>query len=136
LRGRWRLGGGAGFSRFLLGFDAGRVSPEALKIVLFPDVGAHDVNDDVEKVQHLPGGADVAIDGAGAQIVVGAEFVGDFVDDGADVRLAGSREDDEVIRHRGNFANVKYNRIFSLFIFGQFAAEKGQFFGIHLVARV
>ena len=83
--------------------------------------------DDVEVVEHDPGGLECTVDGFGAEMLVLAEFVGDFIDDGAKVRFASAGGDDEIIGHGRQFTHVEDNDVFRLFVVCQFAAEQREF---------
>src|SRR5439155_19159022 len=80
--------------------DPRGVAPKPLQIVMLADIGPHHVHDDVEKIQHHPGGLKGAIHRARPNRVFCAEFIGDFIDDGTQVRFARASADDEIIRHR------------------------------------
>jgi len=55
----------------------------------------------------------------------------DFIDDRAQVRLAGAGADHEVIGDAGDFAEIEDDDVFCLFVVRQFPAEHGQFSGVH-----
>ena len=57
------------------GFHGRSVAPQAFQSVLVPNVLPHDMDNDVEKIQHLPGRAKVAFHRPGTDIVVVPEFV-------------------------------------------------------------
>ena len=59
----------------------------------------HDLYDDIEEVQHHPGGVQHPIHGARAYRVLFPQPAGDFLHDGPQVRLAAARADDVVVRH-------------------------------------
>ena len=67
---------------------------------MLADIGPHHVHDDVEKIQHHPGGLKRSIHRARPKGVFFAQFFGEFIDDGAQMRLARASTDDKIIRHR------------------------------------
>lgn len=59
---------------------------------------AHDMDDDVKVVEDYPGRFQGAIGCAGANSWFELEALGDFINDGAQVRFAGTGANDEIIR--------------------------------------
>jgi hypothetical protein len=125
------LNDGGGFGFGFAGFHDGGVAPEVFEVVEFADVAAHDVDDDIEVIEDDPGGVDGAIRAAGGQLVIFFEVLLDFVDDGAEVRLARAGANDEVIGNAGDFAEVEDDDVFCLFVVREFPAEHSQFSGVH-----
>ncbi len=101
--------------------------PKAFQVVLLARIRPHDVDDDVEVIQHLPGRPGAAFHPARAHLMFLPELVDDFVDDGAQMRLAPAGGDDKIVGDGGQLAHVKYDGIFGLFIFRQLAAQERQF---------
>jgi hypothetical protein len=119
-------------SRFgFAGFYQRGVAPEIFEVVEFAHVAAHDVDDHVEIIQDHPGGVDGAVGSARALVVLFFEILLDFIDNGAEVRLAGAGADNEVISDAGDLAEVEDDNVFCLFVVRQFAAEQSQFSGVH-----
>lgn len=70
------------------GFQPGSIAPQPLEVIAFAGIRAHDVNHDVQVIQDNPGGGKTSVDGAWSEVVLFPEFVGDFVDDCAEVGFA------------------------------------------------
>ena len=94
------------------------------------------MEDDVGIIEHLPGAADTAVDGARTQLIIAAQSIGNFGGDGAEVGLVGAGDDDKIIGDGGDFAHVENDSILGFFIFGQFAAKKRQFLRIHFAGML
>src|SRR5436190_1563089 len=50
--------------------QAGRIAPKALKVIPLTNVIAHDVDNDIEEIQHQPAGLQCSVHGPGAQTVL------------------------------------------------------------------
>jgi len=95
------------------------------------EVGAHDVDDDIEEVEDDPIGLECAVDGARPDVMLDAETIADFLDDGAQVRLAGAGSEDEEVGDGGEITHVEDDEILRFFIISEFAAEQSQFSSVH-----
>src|SRR5262245_8360096 len=73
----------SGKNLFLARFDVRSVAPEILEFIELADIFAHDVNDDVEVIEHDPICIDAAVGSARADLLVFLEVILDFVDDRA-----------------------------------------------------
>src|SRR5205809_5234889 len=87
--------------------DPRGVAPKPLQIVMLADIGPHHVHDDVEKIQHHPGGLQRAIHCAGPKSVFFPQFMGGFIGDGARARLARAGANDKIVRHRRQLAQLE-----------------------------
>ena len=94
-------------------------------------VAPHHVDNDVEKIEHDPRGLQRAVHGARTNGVLFAQLVGDFIHDGAQVRLAVAGADDKIVRNRRQFAQVENDDVLRLPVVGQFPTEQRQFLRIH-----
>ncbi len=55
----------------------------------------------------------------------------DFINDGAQMRLAAAGANNEVISDAGEFAEIKDDNVFCLLVVREFLAEQSQFSGVH-----
>src|SRR5258706_5618866 len=94
-------------NRALAGLHPGSVAPEGFAVVSLTDIRAHDMDDDIKKIQNDPGGVQFSIHCSGADIMLIPEFVQDFIHNGAKVRIARAGGDYEVIRYPGKFTYVQ-----------------------------
>ena len=74
------------------------------------------MNYHIEVIEDNPGSVQRAIHGFGPQVVFVAQFVPDFIDDRAQVRLACAGGDHKVIRHGGKLAHIQDNNVFRLLV--------------------
>jgi hypothetical protein len=86
------------------------------------------VDNHVKEIHHHPRAVNRAVPAKRAQAVFLAQLVGDFLHDGAQMRLARAGGDDKIIRHRRQFAHVEDDNVLRLFVVREIAAELGQFF--------
>ena len=93
---RWCLGSFC--RRFFLGRpDPRGIRPKPFQIVFRTNLNELDVDHDIEIVDHNPAGRECPVDGVGADIVFIPQFLGDFLQDGAEMRFAGSGHDDKIV---------------------------------------
>ena len=116
---------------FFSGFHPGRVAPKPFQVVTLPHVRAHDMDDDVKKIQHEPGGGQLSIDGARTHAVVVAQPVDDLLRNGAQVRLARAGGDHEVISNGGNRLHIQHDQVVRFLVIRQFTANQRQLLRFH-----
>ena len=85
------------------------------------------MHDDVEIIKDDPRSLQRAVHGFGTQMTIFAQFIGDLVHDGAEMRFASACGDDELIGHRRELTHVQNYDVFRLFVICQFPAEQSQF---------
>ena len=102
------------------------LAPEPVQVVVFPLLGAEDVNDDIAVVEQQPAGVygALAVIGRGA-LSFQAQL--DVVEDRADLPLAVPGTDDKVVREAANAADVQQDDISRLLIAGYLYRASGYF---------
>ena len=94
------------------------VAPEVFERVVGPLFLMEGMDDDVAKVRHDPVAERHAIDRSRLDAMVLLEPPLEFIDDGLEVRFAGSRADQEEIRVRRNAAQIDGYRPLGFFVRG------------------
>jgi hypothetical protein len=106
--------------------QSGRVPPETFQVVTLAHIGPHDVNDDVEEIEHDPAVLDGSIHGPGGDLVIFPEAIGDFLRDGAQMRFAGAGRDHEIIGDAGNGFYIQHQNLLRLPVVRELTAFQGQ----------
>lgn len=102
--------------------DALAVAPELLQAVTLAQFGVEDVHHHITKIQYHPPAWRLSLVTFGTQSLF-ADAARHFLGNGFQLRLGVARAKNQVIRYRGDFADVENKNVFGFLVQCRFAAQ-------------